>query len=115
MARRRGRWGDHLVADSYTGFTCYASEVRRDFWGNYSKKPLIRNLQEIASPLSDPQPVSLYLAPAYQNLPHCGAEVAPTYVGNTTVPTNTDNMAFQVLNLDPSIPDMVVGCTFIVR
>jgi len=43
------------------------------------------------------------------------AEVAPIFVGNTTVPTNQQNAAFQVLNLDPALGTMEIGCTFIVR
>lgn len=115
MARRNGKKGTWLATDDYTGFTVYASKLKRDFWGNYAVKPLLRNLQEIASPLNDPQPVSFYRGPNYESFPPCGAEIAPRFVGNTTVPTNSDNMAFQALNLNPAIPDMEIGCTFIVR
>lgn len=112
MAPRYGRKGDHLATDDYTGFTTYASKLRKDFWGSYALNPLKRNLQEIASPLNDPRPVSLYRGPNYEITPDCVGDTAPLYVGNTTVPTNPNNMAFQVLNLDPAIPDMSVGCTF---
>lgn len=115
MARRSGRKGEWLATDDYTGFTVYATKLRRDFWGSYAAKPLFRNPQEIAYPLNDPQPVSLYRGPNYQELPPCGAEVAPFYVGNTTVPTNPNNAAFQALDLSPAIPNMEIGCTFIVR
>lgn len=115
MARRNGRPGDWLATDDYTGFTEYASNLKRDYWGAYAKKPLLRNLQEIASPLNDPQPVAFYRGPDYEFSPVCVGGTAPTYVGNTTVRTNPNNAAFQALNLDPSIPEMVVGCTFVVR
>jgi hypothetical protein len=115
MARRAGRKGDYLASDDYTGMTRYASQLKKDYWGNYAVKPLLRNLQEIASPLDDPAPVPFYRGPQYEATPKCIAEVAPTYVGLTNIPTNPNNMAFQVLNLDPAIPDMEVGCTFIVR
>jgi len=115
MARRKGKPGDHLATDDYYGVTRYASELRRDYWGNYSKFPLKRNLQEIAMPLNDPAPVEIYRGPQYEVTPTCVAEIAPTYVGLTTVPTNPYNAAFQALNLDPAIPDMVVGCDFIIR
>jgi len=112
MARRNGRLGAWLATDDYTGITRYASELRRDFWGSVSKYPLQRNLQEIASPLSDPQPVSLYRGPNYEQTPVCVSETAPLYVGNTTVRTNPNNAAFQALDLAPAIPDMEIGCTF---
>lgn len=115
MARRNQRKGDWLVSDDATGFTKFASQIRTDFWGNKTAIPLERNLQEIATPLTDPAPLPFYRGPNYEYTPPCIAETAPQYVGNTTVPTNPNNMAFQVLNLDPSIPDMVIGCTFTVR
>lgn len=115
MARRNGKKNDWLVTDDYTGFTRFASQVKRDYWGQYSVKPLLRNLQEIATPVTDPTPVPFYRGPSYETIPACAAEVAPTYVGNTTVPTNPNNMAFQVLDLNPGIGAMTVGCTFKVR
>lgn len=115
MARRGGRKGAWLAADDYTGFTHYASELKRDYWGAYAVKPLLRNLQEIAVPLNDPEPVDPYRGPNYEVTPVCVAELAPTYVGNTTVRTNPNNAAFQAFNLSPAIPQMEIGCTFIVR
>ena len=115
MARRNGRPGSWLATDDYTGFTVYAEKLQRDFWDNYATHPLKRNLQEIASPLNDPQPVPVYRGPNYETTYACLGEVAPTYVGNTTIPTNQDNMAFQALNLNPAIPDMEIGCNFVVR
>jgi len=112
MARRGQRKGDWLAADDYTGYTRYASKLRKDFWGAYAEKPLKRNLQEIATPLSDPRPVPFFRGANYEITPTCVAETAPLYVGNTTVPTNPNNMAFQVLNLDPGLGDMSIGCTF---
>lgn len=115
MARRNQRRGDWLATDDYTGFTEYASRLKLDYWGSYAVRPLIRNLQEISSPLDDPEPVAFYRGPSYEYTPPCIGEVAPAYVGNTTVPTSSGNMAYQVLNLNPAIPDMEIGCTFVVR
>lgn len=115
MARRRGRPGDYLAVDDYTGFTEYASELRQDFWGNYAKKPLKRNLQEIAVGMGDPYPVPFTRGPDYESTNGCIAEVAPQYVGLTNVRTNPNNMAFQVLNLDPGVGEMAVGCSLVVR
>jgi len=115
MARRNGRPGQWLATDDYTGFTVYANKLRRDYWGAMAVKPLERNLQEIASPLNDPEPVAFYRGPNYEASSPCIAEIAPLFVGNTNIPTNPNNMAFQVLNLSPGIGDMAVGCTFEVR
>lgn len=115
MARRGQRKGDWLMTDDYFGQTHYASELSRDFWGSWAKQPLLRNLQEIASPLSDPQPVPYFTGPTYELSVPCDYELAPVYVGLTNVPTNSNNAAFQVLDLSPAIPDMEVGCTFLVR
>ncbi len=112
MARRQGRKGTWLVSDDYTGFVVYASKVKKDFWGALAVNPLERNLQEIASPLHDPEPVSYYRGPNYEFTPKCIAENAPLFVGLTTVRTNPNNAAFQALNLDPGIGDAIIGCSF---
>lgn len=115
MARRNGKRGAWLATDDYFGFTTFSNKLQKDFWGAYARKPLKRNLQEIAKPLNDPEPVPFYRGPNYEFTPDCVSEVAPTYVGNTTVLTNPNNAAFQVLDLSPAIPDMSIGCTFVVR
>lgn len=112
MARRNQRKGEWLATDDYTGFTVYASKLKRDFWGALAVKPLLRNLQEIASPLNDPEPVPFYRGPNYEITQACTGSTSPFTVGLTDVPTNNDNMAAQALNLSPAIPDMEVGCTF---
>lgn len=112
MARRGQRKGDWLATDDYYGRTRYASQLKKDFWGAMTQYPLERNLQEIAMPLNDPYPVPFYRGPDYERYGSCLGELAPLYVGNTTVPTNTNNAAAQVLNLSPGIGDMEIGCTF---
>lgn len=114
MARRNGRKNAWLVTDDYSGFTEYNSAVKKDYWGALAKNPLLRNLQEIATPLNDPEPVPFYRGPSYEFTPNCIAELAPFYVGNTTVPTNPNNAAFQALDLSPGIGEMAVGCDFVV-
>lgn len=94
MSRRGGRKGDYLMTDDYTGMTRFASQLKRDYWGAFAEKPLLRNLQEIATPLNDPQPVLDYRGPDYEASP-ANPTVAPTYVGYTNVPTSHDNAAFQ--------------------
>lgn len=114
MARRSGRKGEYLMADDYTGFTEYAGVLKQDYWGNYAKRPLQRNLQEVASPLLDPLPVYIYRGPQYEQTTPCQFELQPEFIGLTHIPT-PNSYASQVLGLNPSIPDMSVGCTFIVR
>lgn len=114
MARRRGRPGDYLVTDDYSGFTTYRSKVKEDYWGNWGSVVLERNLQEIASPLNDPYPVSVYRGPEYEKVTKCQFEIFPKYIGRTLIPFNTNNPLAQVLDLDPAIPNMEIECTFIV-
>ena len=96
MARRRGKPGEWLAVDDDTGFVKYASELRRDYLGAYTAKPTIRNLQEIASPLNDPQPVAFYSGPNYEQVANIATLVsAPTNVGVTNVPTNRMAAAIQ--------------------
>ena len=115
MARRKERLGDHLATDDYTGQTCYASQLQRDFWGSLAKHPLKRNLQEISSPLNDPAPVSVYRGPNYEDTSNCPGETAPLFIGNTNVPTRNISAAYQALNLDPGIGDAAIGCSFVVH
>lgn len=96
MARRNGRPGDWLGTDEYYGTTCYQSELKQDFWGVWAKKPLKRNLQEIAVGLADPYPVFPIQAPSYEVTANVSAlVVAPTKVGVTNVNTNRNNAAIQ--------------------
>lgn len=110
--RRRGKPGNWLATDDYTGFTRYGSDLRRDFWGNYARRPLLRNLQEIATPLDDPRPLPFYRGPDYERYSLCSIEVSPQFVGLTNVRTATNNAAMQTLDFDPGIGEMEVGCTF---
>lgn len=112
MVRRGGKKNNWLATDDYTGFTTYGTRLKRDFWGALAVKPLLRNLQEIATPLNDPAPIPFYRGPNYEASPPCDAELAPLYVGNTSVRTNTNNAVAQALDLSPAIPDMEIGCTF---
>lgn len=117
MARRNGRKNDHLATDDYTGFTVYASKLRRDFWGAEATRPLLRNLQEIAYPLNDPAPVSVYRGPNYEAWPYDAfGFIVPIDVGYTNVPTNRNNAAIQALALNPQnsqgIGGMQIGSNF---
>ncbi len=117
MARRHGRKGDYLAADDWTGFTVYGSELRKDFWGMYSKHPLKRNLQEIASPLNDPRPVPVFRGQIYEQWPFSTfGFIVPLDVGVSNVPTNRMSAAIQALAENQSsasgIGGMQIGSTF---
>jgi hypothetical protein len=115
--KRTGRKGNYLMASDYSGVTRFASQLKMDYWGQFGEPRLLleRNLQEIATPLDDPQPVPIFRGGQYEYMNPCDAEVAPLYVGVTNVPTNQDNMAFQALDLAPGIGTATIGCTFIVH
>ena len=114
MARRNQRKGDHLFCDELTGFTTYASRIRTGYYGERAVKPLKRNYQEIASPLNDPLPVQLSSGSNYETYNICNLEMAPLYVGTTTIRTNTMAAALQVpgIGFNPGIGEMEIGCTF---
>ena len=88
--------------------------MRKDYWGNYVKKELKRNLQEIASPLNDPEPVPFYRSPSYEATAPIDFSTGPLYVGKTTIPT-PHSLASDVFGWNAGIGDMVVGSTFWVR
>lgn len=122
MARRSGRKGAWLATDDYTGFTVYADKLKRDFWGALAVRPLQRNLQEIASPLNDPQPVPYYRGPDYEQGSMTMLYV-PSTVGNTSVATSVQNAAIQTPGLYPNVANghiisgignARIGSTFIV-
>lgn len=113
MARRRGKPGDYLVTDDYTGWTTYRSRAQFDYWGSLTERPLQRNLQEIAVPLNDPQPVPVYRGPQYEHTTECDFELQPQFIGRTNIPF-PNTWFTQVMGLNPAIPNMSVGCTFIV-
>lgn len=116
MARRNQKPGDYLATSDYSGCTEYASKLVKDYWGDYGLQGevLERNLQEIANPLTDPYPVSFYRGPQYENVNQCDFELQPRFIGKTTIAFKNTNLT-TLLNLDPGIGDMAVGCTFTVR
>jgi len=112
MARRNGRPGSHLAIDQYTGFTTYVENLKRDWWGTYARKPLQRNLQDIATPLLDPYPVEVYTGSAYEQIPNpCIFENIPLFIGNTNIRTPLNGDAAQAIYNTTGIGDMEVGCT----
>ena len=109
MARRNGRPGDYLFADMYTGFTKYRTQVRKDFWGSFAERPLLRNLQEIATPLLDPYPVGDYSPGTYEQIDECVLNSTPPFIGKTNIPTPI-GPAVQNAGGAVAIPDQEIGC-----
>lgn len=114
MARRNGKPGQYLMSDDYTGVTEYASKLQLDYWGNWTRKPLIRNLQEVASPLNDPLPVSIFRGPQYEQTSVCDFETQPLFIGTTNRRT-PDSFSTNVLGFDPGVGEASISCTFIVH
>ena len=112
MARRSGKKGQWLASDDYTGMTVYARDLRLDYWGNYAVNPLKRNLQEISSPLNDPQPVPFYRGPTYEQTTAGQFDIEPAFVGLTTVPT-PPSFAGEVMGYSLGIGNMAVGTAFL--
>lgn len=114
MARRRGRPGTYLAVDDNSGFTTYADKLRLDYWGNETKVPLQRNLQEISNPLGDPYPVQMYRGPQYEQTTACDFETSPLFIGKTTRPFPQSSAYAQIVDLGTGVGMAAVGCTLIV-
>lgn len=114
MARRRGRKGEYLASDDLTGFTHYRSALKLDYWNNLVKRPLLRNLQEIATPLNDPRPVPIYRGPVYEHTEACDFELQPLFIGTTNVLSPSYPSA-QALGITPPVVGVAeVECTLVV-
>lgn len=115
MARRRGKPGSYLMSDDYSGFTEYAYKLKEDYWGNYSRYGVERNLQEISQPLGDPYPVPTFRGGQYENTSGIAFNNLPVFIGKTSIPFPTDSAYAQAFDLSPGIGAMVIGSTFVVR
>lgn len=112
MIRRRYKRGEWLVRDDYTGQNEYASKMTRDYRGFLTtfENADVEHPQDFAQALDDPQPLPFY------NLmqPNPDAElIFPPDIGETNVPTPTDNAAAHLFDL--GIGEMVIGYSFVVR
>lgn len=110
--RRRIKPGDYLVQDDITGTNVYASETTRDYLGRLTKIERADPIQPqlFARPFNDPQPVHIYSPES--PVPVADLAWSPE-VGNTNVPTATDNAAAHLYDL--GVGAMAVGSTFVVR
>ena len=119
MGRRSGwKRGEHLVRDEESGFTEYASKVRRDYYGVLTKHPDPMHPQDFIRArndpfISDPQnpPTYIYDTSAYNLGDFVGVTVVPAPVGPATHLFNP--AAIQVS--DPGIGEMVIGDSFVIR
>lgn len=94
---RRNRWkkNDWLVIDEESGFTEYASNVKKDWRGalvhkNYADK---EQPQDFIRAKNDPK------ALPYVSLPNRDFDVTaayPAFVGNSSIPTNTFGAAYHL-------------------
>lgn len=107
--RNRHRLGDYLMTDDYTGNTIYASEAKRDHWGNYGKKVLERNPQEDVRSLGDPHPVPVVRK---QDIPTETCGTLKLFIGQTNIRTPITSPG--AVNAVKSLGEMEIGCTFIV-
>lgn len=120
MRRRGWKRGDWLVKDEESGFTVYASQCTRDYYGVYKLKSQAdqRHPQEYILAKRDPYPVSPTSPPlrTYDT----SAYVQGTYVGSTTVlapfgaATHLYNQA-AVAGTNYGIGLMTIGTDFVVR
>lgn len=99
------------MTDDSSGFTTYADKLQTDYWGNETAYGLKRNLQEIATPLGDPYPVSRFRGPQYEYTDGCSFETSPIYIGKTTRLFPQTSAYAQFQNLSPGIGEATVGCT----
>ena len=121
MARRRGwKRGDHLVLDEESGFTEYASNTTRDYYGVLKKKSQADRMhpQEFVRAKNDPHPVYPVSPPVRSY--DTSAYNLGDFVGQTNVPapfgpfTHIYNPS-QIPGEDLGIGEMEIGATFEVR
>lgn len=111
--RHRIRKGDYLAVDDQTGVTYYASEMARDYNGNFVLRATMDPIQPqlFIKALNDPQPVAVF-NPAPPEVP--ASLYQPAVVGDTLVPVPPAPASF-LFPYDLGIPLMAVGQTFVVR
>lgn len=122
MARRRGwKRGDWLVRDEESGFTEYASKVRRDYYGKLTRDPDPRHPQDFIKAKADPFINEPQAPPEYSY--NTSAYNLGDYVGGTTVvsPYGPADHLFRVQTFSQGgggspagIGEMVIGSSFIV-
>jgi len=94
--KRRGRLGEYLAADDYTGAVKYASKLKKDYWGNLVENPLERNKQELVKAMNDPQPLPWVREADYEVVTSAMLQV-PTTIGNSTVRRDTSTFGAAVM------------------
>jgi hypothetical protein len=121
MARRRGwKRGDWLVRDEESGFTEYASNMRRDYYGVLKRKDQndyahpqdfirAKNDPYINEPLNNP--LLVYDTSAYNLGDFVGVTTVPSPVGPATHIYNPNYFS----QSDPGLGDMEIGTSFQVR
>lgn len=118
MKRRGWKRGDWLVRDEESGFTEYASKVRRDYYGVLTRHPDYAHPQDFIRAKDDPfigdpqnPPIYVYDVSALNLGNFVGVTTVPAPVGPATHLFNP--AAIQAS--DPGIGDMTIGDSFVVR
>ena len=118
--RRGWKRGDHLVRDEESGFTEYASNVRRDYYGVLKRKDQgdSSHPQDFIRARNDPFIYEPQNPPTYEY--DTSALNLGSYVGVTTVPapvgpaTHIFNPAI-VQGSNPGVGMMTIGQNFVIR
>jgi hypothetical protein len=113
--RRGWKRGDWLVRDEESGFTEYASEVRRDYYGVLTKNPDYAHPQDFIRAKGDPYiydpqnpPTYFYNTSAYNLGDFVGVTTVSAPIGPATHLFNPN----AVNGEDAGIGSAVIGLTF---
>jgi hypothetical protein len=114
MGWKRGDW---LVRDEESGFTEYASEVKRDYYGVLTKNPDWAHPQDFIRAKNDPYindpqnpPTYIFDTSAYNLGDFIGVTSVPAPIGPATHLFNPG----AIQGAEPGIGDMTIGSTFTV-
>lgn len=116
--RRGWKRGDWLVRDEESGFTVYASKVKRDYYGKLTTNPDNAHPQDFIRAKGDPYiwspqapPELVYDTSAYNLGDFVGLTTVSAPIGPATHLFNPN----AVNGDDPGIGSMTIGTNFIVR
>lgn len=116
--RRGWKRGDWLVRDEESGFTEYASEVRRDYYGVLTKTPDRAHPQDFIRAKNDPFIYDPQNPPTYifdTSALNLGDLVGVTSVSAPIGPATHLFNPNAVNGDDPGVGSMTIGTTFRIR
>ena len=111
--RNRHKAGDYLLVSDLSGRTFYASEMVKQWDGAWVHPDELepRHPQDFVRAKPEAQP-KVIRPQTYDTSILNGGSIG-AYVGNSTVPVNTDGAAAHLY--DYGVDEMVIGTSFIVR